>query len=79
MKCNNQGLLQMVKIVGFGRGKEWEVKARVGIQRGQQCDGKPQPIRHHVASEQEGSQERWQQVGEDVFDWVSIDGSDGYR
>lgn len=53
----------------------------MGVQRGEQGQSEPQPRRGHVRSHQENAQKRRKQVGEDVFDRMTVDGgdSDGSR
>lgn len=68
----------MMKVVRFGAGKEGQVIAGVGIQRGEYGQCKPQPSRGHVTTHQEYAQKRRQQIAEYVLNRMAIDGRDRY-
>jgi len=64
----------MVKVVCLGTGKERQVVAGVGIQRGQDGQGEPQPRGGHMAAHQKDAEEGRQKVAEDVLNGMAIDG-----
>lgn len=59
------------------RREEGQMVARVGVERGQDGQGEPEPGRGHVRAHDQHAQERGQQVREDVFQRVAIDGGHG--
>lgn len=63
-----------MKIVGLRTGEKRQMVPRMRVQRAEYGQGEPQPCRRHVRSHNKHAQERWEEIRENVFDGVAVDG-----
>ena len=71
-----QALLEVVVVVGLGRGEEGEVVSTVSHSSGHEGQGEPHPGGGQVGAQQQRPNGWGNQVGQDVLHRVSVDGHD---
>lgn len=74
---DTQNSLQMMKIVSLWTGKEGQMIARVCIESGKNGQREPHPGGGHMTAHDEDAQEGRQQIAEDMFNGMTVDGRNG--